>query len=106
VDVTGGGLGTIDNVGTDAGVLAGAIVGYNFCMPNRPAWQRYFGVALDFQWNQFDQSIGNSDTLDGNQFALALLARLQYPFMGDDQVHPWPDSALHHVWALCRLVKY
>ena len=86
VDVTFGGLrGTIDNVKTDPAIGAGAIIGYNFCMPNRQPWERYFGVALDFQWNQFNQSVGNSDTLNGNQFALALLARAQYPFMGDDR---------------------
>jgi opacity protein-like surface antigen len=88
VRITGPGVGlfgTIDNVGTDAGVLAGAIVGYNFCMPNRPAWQRYFGVALDFQWNQFNQTLGDFDNLKGNQFALALLGRLQYPLMGSER---------------------
>ena len=42
-------------LGTDPAVTAGAIVGYNFCMPYRQPWQRYFGVALDFQWNQFSQ---------------------------------------------------
>jgi opacity protein-like surface antigen len=53
-------------------------------MPYRQPWERYFGVALDFQWNQFNQSIGDfSGTLDGNQFALAFLARAQYPLMGD-----------------------
>ena len=45
----------VNDVGTDVAVTAGAIVGYNFCMPYRPAWQRYFGVALDFSWNQFTQ---------------------------------------------------
>ena len=39
---------------TDPAFSAGAIVGYNFCMPYRQAWERYFGVALDFQWNQFN----------------------------------------------------
>ena len=38
---------------TETAFSAGAIVGYNFCMPYRPAWERFFGVALDFQWNQF-----------------------------------------------------
>ena len=73
------------SIHTDAAFGAGAIVGYNFCMPYRPSWQRYFGVALDFQWNQFNQSIGDfSGTLNGNQFALGFLGRVQYPLMGDE----------------------
>jgi opacity protein-like surface antigen len=64
--------------------LAGAIVGYNFCMPYRPAWERYFGVALDFSWNHFNFSPGNTQGINGNQFDLSLLGRLQYPLMGDD----------------------
>jgi opacity protein-like surface antigen len=67
--------------GRDAGAVAGGIVGYNFCMANRPIWERYFGVALDFTWNQF--TLKNS-AANGDQFALSLLARLQYPLMGDD----------------------
>ncbi len=74
-----------NSIHTDAAFGAGAIVGYNFCMPYRPSWQRYFGVALDFQWNQFNQSIGDfSGSLNGNQFALGFLARVQYPLMGDE----------------------
>ncbi len=76
------------DIKTDAAFGAGAIIGYNFCMPYRPAWQRYFGVALDFQWNQFNQSFGsfeNSPTVNGNQFALSFLLRGQYPFNGDDR---------------------
>jgi opacity protein-like surface antigen len=69
------------NRGTDVGVTAGVIGGYNFCMPYRPAWQRYFGVALDFSWNQFNHPRGD----DGNQFALALLGRVQYPLMGSEE---------------------
>ena len=71
---------------TDGNVtgLAGAIVGYNFCMPYRPAWQRYFGVALDFSWNHFQFQPAHFAKVDGNQFALTPLARLQYPLMGDD----------------------
>jgi opacity protein-like surface antigen len=87
VNVTGpfGFQATINNIKTDAAFGAGAIVGYNFCMANRPSWQRYFGVALDFQWNQFKTSIQDiSGTLNGNQFALGFLARGQYPLMGDD----------------------
>ncbi len=84
VNVTAPGfLATINNVSTDPGVSAGAIIGYNFCMPYRQSWQRYFGVALDFQWNQFNQSIGNI-SVGGNQFALGFLARAQYPLMGDE----------------------
>jgi hypothetical protein len=64
---------------------AGAIVGYNFCMPYRPAWQRYFGAALDFSWNHFQYKFDNLPRIDGNQFALSLLARLQYPLMGDER---------------------
>jgi opacity protein-like surface antigen len=75
---------TIDNVSTDPGFSAGAIAGYNFCMANRPAWERFFGVALDFQWNQFNQSLDNFN-VGGNQFALTLLGRLQYPLMGSDR---------------------
>jgi opacity protein-like surface antigen len=88
VNVTGPfGLGftTRNTIQTDAAFGAGAIVGYNFCLPDRPSWQRYFGVALDFQWNQFNQSLKDfSGTLNGNQFALAFLGRLQYPLMGDE----------------------
>lgn len=73
-----------NSISTDAAFSAGAIVGYNFCLPYRQPWERYFGVALDFQWNQFNQSIGDSPTLNGNQFALAFLARAQYPLMGDE----------------------
>lgn len=65
---------------TDAAFSAGAIAGYNFCMPNRPSWQRYFGGALDFQWNQH-----NHPDLKGNQYALSFLARLQYPLRGDEK---------------------
>jgi opacity protein-like surface antigen len=75
------------NLGTEPGVTAGAIVGYNFCMPYRQPWERYFGVALDFQWNQFrqDKLIGREEENNGNQFALALLGRLQYPLMGSER---------------------
>jgi opacity protein-like surface antigen len=70
---------------TDPGVLAGAIVGYNFCMPYRQVWERYFGLALDFQWNQFNHP-GRTfiPRVGGDQFALAFLGRLQYPFMGSE----------------------
>jgi len=76
---------TRNSIQTDAAFGAGMIVGYNFCRSYRPSWERYFGVALDFSWNQFNQSIRDfSGTLDGNQFALAFLGRLQYPLMGDE----------------------
>jgi opacity protein-like surface antigen len=78
------GSGTIRNVGTDVGMTAGAIVGYNFCMPYRQSWERYFGVALDFTWNNFSQGVGADPNLPGNQFALAFLGRAQYPFMGSE----------------------
>jgi opacity protein-like surface antigen len=85
VSATAGGLhGNINNVKTAPDIGAGAIAGYNFCMPNRPAWERYFGVALDFQWNQFNQWFSNSPSFKGNQYALAFLARGQYPLMGDE----------------------
>lgn len=71
-----------ESVRTDPGVLAGAIVGYNFCLPNTQPWERYFGLAVDFQWNQFNQP---RIDVNGNQFALALLGRLQYPLMGDER---------------------
>jgi len=72
------------NIDTDAAFSAGAIVGYNFCMPYRQIWERYFGLALDFQWNQFNQSIDNFSGRSGNQYALGFLARAQYPLMGDE----------------------
>ena len=71
-----------NSISTDAAFGAGAIVGYNFCMPYRPAWQRYFGVALDFSWNQFTQGWA---PVKGNQFALTFLGRLQYPLMGSER---------------------
>ena len=75
---------------TNPAFSAGAIVGYNFCMPYRPAWERFFGVALDFQWNQFthpgrDIDGCNFPKIGGNQFALSFLGRLQYPLMGSEK---------------------
>ena len=86
VDISVPGLqGTLKNIHTDPGFSAGAIVGYNFCMPYRQPWERYFGVALDFQWNQFNQPEQSFlPKVRGNQFALALLGRVQYPFMGSE----------------------
>ncbi len=83
VEVLGFQFTTRNRISTDAAFSAGAIVGYNFCMPYRPSWQRYFGVALDFQWNQFNQSIEDIH-VNGNQFALGFLARAQYPLNGDE----------------------
>jgi opacity protein-like surface antigen len=74
------------SIKTNASVLAGAIAGYNFCMPYRQAWERYFGLALDFQWNQFNHPERDFfPKASGNQFALSFLGRLQYPFMGSDR---------------------
>ena len=78
----GGGLFAADS---DAKATAGGIVGYNFCMPNRPAWQRYFGVAVDFSWNQFSHTFGDLGKVKGDQFALAFLGRVQLPLMGDER---------------------
>jgi Outer membrane protein beta-barrel domain len=69
---------------SDVSGTAGAIVGYNFCMPYRQIWERYFGAALDFSWNHFQFKPGNLPKIDGNQYALSLLARLQYPLMGSE----------------------
>ena len=75
-----------DYLKTDTAFSAGAIIGYNFCMPYRPVWERYFGVALDFQWNQFNHpERDNFAKINGNQFALSLLGRLQYPLMGSER---------------------
>jgi opacity protein-like surface antigen len=65
---------------TDAAFSAGAIGGYNFCRPYHEVWQRYYGLALDFQWNQF-----NHPNLKGNQYALSFLGRLQYPLGGTEK---------------------
>jgi opacity protein-like surface antigen len=76
----GGQVGGLFSTETNAAITAGAIAGYNFCMPYRQPWERYFGVALDFQWNQFRPQ----NFPRGSQFALALLGRLQYPLMGSE----------------------
>ena len=78
----GGQVGGLFSDETVAAVAPGAIVGYNFCMPNRQPWERFFGVALDFQYNKF---IPRNWPGFGDQFALALLARLQYPLMGSER---------------------
>jgi hypothetical protein len=65
---------------TDAAFSAGAIAGYNFCRPYREVWERYYGAAVDFQWNQF-----NHPDLKGNQYALSFLGRLQYPLGGSEK---------------------
>ena len=51
-------------------------------MSYRQPWERYFGVALDFSWNNFTQGWL---PVKGNQFALSFLGRLQYPFMGSER---------------------
>ncbi len=83
------GLDAQGNLKTDPAFSAGAIIGYNFCMPYRQAWERYFGVALDFQWNQFNHPgktvFGPISKINGNQFALSFLGRLQYPLMGNER---------------------
>jgi opacity protein-like surface antigen len=81
-----GQVGGVFSAKTEAALTSGVTVGYNFCMANRPSWQRYFGAALDFQWNTLEdlRTLGQSHQVDGNQFALALLARVQYPLMGDE----------------------
>ena len=71
---------------TDPGITTGVIGGYNFCTPYAQVWERYFGVAVDFQWNQFDQPAqGALPTIGGNQWALAFLGRVQYPLGGDEK---------------------
>jgi opacity protein-like surface antigen len=84
------GLEATGSMKTNPAFSAGAIIGYNFCMPYRQPWERYFGVALDFQWNQFnhpgeDIDRGGDFKIKGNQFALSLLGRLQYPLMGSER---------------------
>ena len=77
-------LGGLFSDKTEAAVMAGTTVGYNFCMPSRPSWQRYFGVALDFQWNQLNslRTLGNFHFVDGDQFAMALLVQVPVPIHG------------------------
>jgi len=75
-------------VQVDPAFSAGAIAGYNFCMPHRQVWERFFGVAVDFQWNQFNLKY-DSNLFDlrakGHQYALSFLARVQYPLMGSER---------------------
>ena len=77
--------GTINSIHTDAAVGAGAIVGYNFCMSYRPSLAKVFrrgpGLPMEPVQPVNRRLFG---TLNGNQFALALLGRLQYPLMGDE----------------------
>ncbi len=80
----GGQVGGLFADHTEPAVTAGAIVGYNFCMPHRQVWERYFGVALDFSWNKFNQRYFPDVKIKGDQFALSFLARVQYPLMGDN----------------------
>lgn len=88
--------GTLNNVTTNTGVLAGLIVGYDFDKKHGfPAWSEYFGVALDFSYNPFNQpaqQLGgtilpasvnsvNVPQIEGYQLALAFLVKGQYPFL-------------------------
>ena len=74
------------SIKTDAAFSAGAIAGYNFCRPYREVWERYFGAAVDFQWNSFNHPEHNSlPKVSGNQYALSFLARLQYPLGGSEK---------------------
>ena len=104
------------NLKTNPAFSAGAIIGYNFCMPYRPAWERFFGVALDFQWNQFNHP-GESDfgidfpKINGNQFALSFLGRLQYPLMGSERftrgrIVPFLMFGPSVVWSTADLSNY
>jgi opacity protein-like surface antigen len=72
------------SVQVDPAFSAGAIAGYNFCMPHRQVWERYFGVAVDFQWNQFNWNWGPFNA-KGHQYALSFLGRVQYPLMGSER---------------------
>ena len=92
------------SIKTDTAFSAGAIVGYNFCRPYKEVWQRYFGAAIDFQWNQF-----NHPNLKGNQYALSFLARLQYPLRGDERFTygrfvPFLMAGPSIVWTQCQLL--
>jgi hypothetical protein len=80
----GGQVGGLFASHTDTAVTGGVIVGYNFCMPYRPSWQRYFGVALDFSGNPFNHKSQDLPKITGSQAGVSLLARAQYPLMGDE----------------------
>jgi len=86
--------GTLNGVTTNAGYLAGLIVGYDFDQRHGfPAWTEYFGVALDFSYNPFNQSaqiVGGTfippfinaaqlPQIEGYQVALSFLLKGQYP---------------------------
>jgi opacity protein-like surface antigen len=110
------GLEATGNLKTDTAFSAGAIIGYNFCMPYRQPWERYFGVALDFQWNQFNHPGETAFGIDfprigGNQFALSFLGRLQYPFMGSEmftrgRIVPFLMFGPAVVWSTADLSDY
>jgi opacity protein-like surface antigen len=87
VDATFGNLqSSSGSLRTDPGAMAGAIVGYNFCMPYKAVWERYFGLALDFQWNALNSPEQHRiPSVSGNQYALSFLGRVQYPFGGNDK---------------------
>lgn len=88
--------GTFNNITTDAGVTTGIILGYNFrTNPAFPSWAKYFGVAVDYSFNTFNQpsQTGTGSILPasvtsvgfpqvkGYQNAVTFLVRAQYPFM-------------------------
>lgn len=92
--------GTLNGITTDWAGTVGIIVGYNFEAQkyNLPQWMDYFGVAMDFSYNGFNQpaqrgsgsfippfvtSVGLPQ-LSGSQYALTFLARAHYPFMKDE----------------------
>jgi opacity protein-like surface antigen len=110
------GLNSSDKLRTNPAFSAGAIVGYNFCMSYRQPWERYFGVALDFQWNQFNHpgetAFGiDFPKIDGNQFALSFLGRLQYPLMGSERftrgrLVPFLMFGPSVVWSTADLSNY
>jgi opacity protein-like surface antigen len=99
-------------MGTYPAFSAGGTVGYNFCMPNTQVWERYFGVAADFQWNQFNHpGIGDNGKINGNQFALAGLGRLQYPLMGSEtftrgRIVPFLMFGPAVVWSTANFSNY
>ncbi len=68
--------------GSDTAATAGGIVGYNFCMANRPIWERYFGVAMDFTWNQSNAKTWGMETSS------------LYPSWGGYSTHSWEMTRL------------
>ena len=84
------GLEAITALKTNPAFSAGAIIGYNFCMPYRPALGKVFrrGSGLPMEPIQPPRArLHGCDfgKINGNQFALSFLGRLQYPFMGSER---------------------